>query len=281
AAVAKLCLSCHQGDETRPITHQIMGAGHPRLSFELDTFLALEPPHYRIDDDWQERKGAYDSGKLWAMGQFIASENLLDLIGDPQRNSQGLMPEFMMFDCHACHAPMDQQTWQKGMAAAPGQPRINDSSLLMVGAIVKSVLPGDYDQFKKQVEALHTASTANQTSMSSLVNTSRELKATVTRLRAKVAARSMTASNLQSVLGQIVSASSANRYTDYAGAEQAYMSISSVANGLASKGSSIASQVNPSLRRMIQILRDEDRYDRNAFQAELARLNQMVGVNTR
>ncbi|HEX4918811.1 MAG TPA: multiheme c-type cytochrome, partial [Limnobacter sp.] len=112
-AAAKLCTSCHVGDSSRPITHQIMGAGHPRISIEVETFMALEPPHYRIDEDWVKRKGAYDAGKIWAMGQFASSANLLELIADTKRNRQGIMPELMMFDCHACHSPMSKKDWSK------------------------------------------------------------------------------------------------------------------------------------------------------------------------
>ncbi len=55
-ARAKLCLSCHLGDDKRFVTHRIMGAGHPRLSFELDTFTALQPAHFEVDQDYIERK---------------------------------------------------------------------------------------------------------------------------------------------------------------------------------------------------------------------------------
>src|SRR3569833_1830392 len=37
-----LCLSCHYGTADKFATHRIMAAGHPRLSFELDTFQAIE-----------------------------------------------------------------------------------------------------------------------------------------------------------------------------------------------------------------------------------------------
>ena len=46
-----LCLSCHYGTSDKFATHRIMAAGHPRLSFELDTFQAIEPAHYRVDTD--------------------------------------------------------------------------------------------------------------------------------------------------------------------------------------------------------------------------------------
>jgi len=54
-ARAGLCLSCHLGDETKFVTHRLMGAGHPRLSFELDTFTAIEPAHFVIDEDFDRK----------------------------------------------------------------------------------------------------------------------------------------------------------------------------------------------------------------------------------
>jgi hypothetical protein len=53
---SRLCLSCHYGAADKFATHRIMAPGHPRLSFEIDTFLALEPVHYRIDEHYRERK---------------------------------------------------------------------------------------------------------------------------------------------------------------------------------------------------------------------------------
>ena len=56
------CLSCHFGDETKFVTHRLMGAGHPRLSFELDTFTAIEPAHFDVDDDYRARKHVAERG---------------------------------------------------------------------------------------------------------------------------------------------------------------------------------------------------------------------------
>ena len=80
-ARAQLCLSCHMGTKDRMITHRIMGAGHPRLAFELDTFTWLHP-HYKIGEAWTKRKGDWNGVRDWAVGQGVAAENLLDLVTD-------------------------------------------------------------------------------------------------------------------------------------------------------------------------------------------------------
>jgi hypothetical protein len=62
----ELCLSCHYGTADKFATHRMMAAGHPRLSFEMDTFLALQPPHYRIDENYKKRKPTYTSTQNWS-----------------------------------------------------------------------------------------------------------------------------------------------------------------------------------------------------------------------
>ena len=71
-ARAKLCLSCHLGNDSKFATHRIMGAGHPRIGFELDTFTHIQPAHYRVDADYRSRKQVYGGMQVWAVGQVLA-----------------------------------------------------------------------------------------------------------------------------------------------------------------------------------------------------------------
>jgi hypothetical protein len=111
-ALARLCLSCHFGNKDKFVSHRIMGAGHPRLSFELDTFTQTQPPHFVVDEDWQKRKGRFDGVRVWAIGQALAAQESLDVVLDPKRGRDGLFPELVVFDCHACHHPMSETRWK-------------------------------------------------------------------------------------------------------------------------------------------------------------------------
>lgn len=110
-ARAELCLSCHMGTLDRPITHRIMGAGHPRLSFELDTFTWMYP-HYDFDEDYRARKGEVNGLRDWAIGQGVAARVLLQRLADEQAGRDGLFPELVLFDCHACHRSLKERRWQ-------------------------------------------------------------------------------------------------------------------------------------------------------------------------
>ena len=119
-AQARLCLSCHFGNKDKFVTHRMMGAGHPRMSFELETFSQTQPPHFVIDADWEQRKGSWDGVRVWAIGQALAASELLDVLLDPKRSRDGLFPELVVFDCHACHHPMSDMRWTPRTGPQPG-----------------------------------------------------------------------------------------------------------------------------------------------------------------
>ena len=137
-ARAQLCLSCHFGNADRFVTHRIMGAGHPRMSFELDTFTVVEPAHFKPDSDWEKRKRMWDGVKVWAIGQALVVSEMMDVLVDPKRGRDGLFPELVLFDCYACHHPMSDKRWAPRIAGlGPGTVRLNDSSMLMVRQIAR------------------------------------------------------------------------------------------------------------------------------------------------
>ena len=103
-ARAAQCLDCHFGsaDPGQFVTHRIMAAGHPRISFELDLFSTLQQ-HHNADRDYSQRKGAQDGTRMWAVGQAMALERSLTLYSRPRAAREGMFPEFYFFDCHSCH----------------------------------------------------------------------------------------------------------------------------------------------------------------------------------
>ena len=71
---AGICLDCHLGNDNQFATHRIMGAGHPRISFELDSFTDFQPAHFVVDKDYNERKNVVDGVRTWAIGQAMSVE---------------------------------------------------------------------------------------------------------------------------------------------------------------------------------------------------------------
>ena len=116
-ARARLCLHCHMGTKDKPIDHRIMGAGHPPLEFELDTFTNIQPGHFRVDKDYRERKTYAPGAKVWAIGQLLAAETFLTGLLSERFADRGMFPELVFFDCNACHHAMQQPRWNAGVGA--------------------------------------------------------------------------------------------------------------------------------------------------------------------
>jgi hypothetical protein len=159
-ARAELCLSCHQGDARRPMTHAIMGAGHPPLLFELDTFGALQPAHFDVDDDYIARKGKPDDARLWVIGQVVAARGLLAGIASPALG-EGLFPELAFFDCNACHHAMQPPRWEPRPGLPPGRVRLADSPLHFTALWLDTVQPALAARWREDVRQLHVASGQN------------------------------------------------------------------------------------------------------------------------
>ena len=76
------CVSCHLA-----IDHDMVAAGHPDLlAFELDTFSAQMPPHWRD-------KGPFTPTKAWATGQVIALREAAKQLADRSGSSGQLLTD--------------------------------------------------------------------------------------------------------------------------------------------------------------------------------------------
>ncbi|MGZ3158545.1 MAG: hypothetical protein ACXU7H_05635, partial [Burkholderiaceae bacterium] len=280
---AKLCLSCHEGDATRYVSHRLMGAGHPRISFELDSFSQIAPPHYRIDEDWHKRKGEYDNIQIWAVGQALASKNLLDTLADPKRGRDGLFPELALFDCYACHHPMSEKKWTPRLGVGPGRMRLNDSNLLMLRAIVRAVDPTHADAFSNQIMQLHQAVAGNPEARGvDPLALATKLSSTIEQYVVRFEQQHFDVVLQRAIFGALLDEAARNEFADYAGAEQAYLSITSLASSLGRQGAlaSIA-EVNQRLARMRKILANEENFRADAFASELLAMRDAISPQRR
>lgn len=235
-ARAKLCLACHFGEVGKPdkfVTHRIMGAGHPRMSFELDTFTAIEPAHYRADDDYAKRKPMSANGvQIWAIGQAIALSELMGAMADPKRNRDGIFPELVLFDCHACHHPMSNLRWapRASVGLPPGVPRLSDSNLIMLRVIAERVSPPQGAALRERGLALHKASMQGT---EATVTAAKAVKDIADQLVKTFAARTFSKEDMQALLqGVLAEGLQKAEYVDYAAAEQATMALQSIVSAM-------------------------------------------------
>jgi hypothetical protein len=275
-AQARLCLSCHFGNKDKIVTHRMMGAGHPRMSFELETFTQTEPPHFVIDADWQRRKRAWDGVRVWAIGQAIVAQELLDVLLDPKRSHDGYFPELVVFDCHACHHPMSDKRWTPRVAGlGPGSVRLNDSSMLMVRQIAHVVDPPLGNRIAASMNRLQQSIVGGGDAMGQ----AKALRSDMTTLIGILEKRDIGPNDMRAILAGLVNDGLRGQFRDYAGAEQATMAIGSVANFMYQKGAlKSARDINGGLAALQAAVGNDEHYSPAQFEAALKQFRGAVGL---
>ncbi len=229
AARAALCLSCHLGNEDKFATHRIMAAGHPRLTFELDTFTELwrtagRQPHYRIDDDYEARKPTFTHSYTWAAGVIREASQRMQLVDARVARNDALFPELGLYDCHACHRSMKGVAWRRlprHGSAGPGAPFLNDGALVMVLALARSLDPAIAGEIETALASLHAAASGGVA----------ELRAAAGRMQqqldrlARITTPDRLAGRERRLLRELLATGAEGNYLDYASAEQAFMAV--------------------------------------------------------
>jgi len=223
---ATLCLSCHYGTADRFATHRLMAAGHPRLSFELDTFLAIEPAHYRVDADYERRKPSYSRTQTWAYGQLAAAAAELASLQGPRIDNTATFPELALFNCYSCHmSSMRRYDWSHRLltlSLEPGQVPINDGHLRMAYIIARRLDPSGAPSMLKMSQALIASGPAGR---GAIMARARDLGGFMNKLRDRAATYQWSRVDQQQLLNIVVSLGVEGEFHDYIGAEQAVMAI--------------------------------------------------------
>jgi Cytochrome c554 and c-prime len=229
---AQLCLSCHLGTDTKFANHRLMGAGHPRMRFELDTFSVNQPPHYQVDADYVERKGKIDEINLWVAGQIESERVYLTLLQGPLFAHTGLIPELAFYDCFGCHHALDKPRWtpeRAGPGIAPGTLRLQKQNLLMLQAVAESI--GEGAAATELVESGNALVRAGQTDAAAVREDARKLSAWLN-AREPWTRRAFSQADITNVRKTLLRYAASDRASDYGAAEQVILGVESMSYAL-------------------------------------------------
>ncbi|MBY6203781.1 cytochrome c family protein [Halomonas denitrificans] len=267
-ARARLCLSCHVGTEHRFADHDIMAAGHPRMSFELETFTVNQPAHYEIDEDYVRRKGEIGSVNMWVTGMVMKAERQLALIRSERFEGHGIFPELAFFDCHACHHPMDALRMHSTPVTSglpPGMVRLDDSSFQMLLAIADVLDAPIGERLRERTRDLHRATARGR---GALQGAAGELDGAVDALRRFVAGHDYSAGEMRRMRELLLARAGEGRYGDFTSAEQAFLAVETLSIVLDDAGA-VASVLDV----WFESLANEHEFDPGAYAAAARRVS--------
>lgn len=269
---ARLCLSCHFGNPQKLVTHRMMAAGHPRLSFEIDTFMHIQPAHYGAP------RGAggdaiAEGMRAWSLGQALAAIELLELFGHPTRGRDGMFPELVLFDCNACHHRMSEsRNAGARLGVGPGVVRLNDANLLMLPHIVRRLDGAAADELARETVRLHAAIAGAGDPLAQAAR----LRAAIEKLLPPIEQHKFTAADLRAILFAVIDQGLAGQYSDYSGAEQAAMGIEALVDFMTRRGLLRASAVQRPMRELLAAAANDEAYAPERMARALRELRRVI-----
>ncbi|MEO1220934.1 MAG: multiheme c-type cytochrome [Pseudomonadota bacterium] len=275
---ANVCLDCHYGS-TKPgqfVTHSMMAAGHPRVSFELDLFSALQQ-HHNIDDDYKRRKRAPNAVRFWAVGQAEAVKRATGLFSNPKFAVEGVFPQYYFFDCHSCHRKIqDSSSRRLTFEENPDRPipfgnaPFNDENIIMLSAVAGALVPGQADAFRKASRDFHGTLGGRGGDPRAAA---RALSQRAGALSNALSQRAYASSDAFKVIDIIGNNATRPRFTDYSGSVQAVMAVDTLLNGLVTNGRvtpGAAASIRTSINKAYAAVEEPNAYRPADFRTALA-----------
>lgn len=257
-----LCMDCHMGTNEKYGGHRLLAAGHPRVSFELDSY-TNNKVHFTIDQDYLERKTYVPGAQTWAIGQALAVERRMTLLADDRTGTIGFFPEFAFFDCHGCHQP--QSVKRRSNVNRRGQPKLDDAHMEMLRIAARVAGPGLAERVEQDLRQLHRGAA---TGRRALVDAALDMKRTATAVRAALTGKTFTSDDMRDILRAVAAAGADGRYADYASAEQTMNSLDSMISALADGEHATEAEItryDRALGPVFEAVQSDDQYDAARF----------------
>ena len=147
------CLQCHLGTKEKFVDHEMIAAGHPDLYFELDSFSAVMPRHWKEPRESAPGKPAEDPSwagvRDWSVGQAVQLRAAMERLvwranADDGTGKKNSWPEYSELSCIACHHSLGpaQNSWRQEHGypgRRPGDPPWNVSRYLVFRVLAKQI----------------------------------------------------------------------------------------------------------------------------------------------
>jgi hypothetical protein len=270
------CLSCHLGTAEKFVDHEMIAAGHPDLTFELNLFSAVMPRHWKEPSDY-----AWRGVQVWGVGEAVQLQKGLERLA--RRASSPNWPEYAELDCFACHHSLTkpEDSWRQEMGYAgrqPGVPAWNESRYVVFRHIAKRINPeaaGQLDAAILKLTGLLGQRNGNVREIASSATDAAALASQFSqRLNAKTYDQEFTLSVMRSIAqdGDAISARGQRA------AEQAAMSLDSlfVAYKQNTKSANEA-ELRDAINGLFQQVDNPSAYHAPRFAAQMQKVNLALG----
>jgi len=275
-ARSELCMSCHIGTKDKLVTHNMLAAGHPRLSFELNFYTwfssheiedSTDYAHFNVDADYRQRKPLPYGARVWAIGQVKQAKRSLDLVLTPELHA-GLTPELSLFNCDSCHQPLSEDK----IGNSRGYPKLNSSNLNSLILINRVIDQKSSEKLKLLIEKTHEAS---EKSWPKLQSAAAQLNLEIETLLSLVRTHKFSTRDRLKIIELISARSPEIDIESFQSAEQIFLAVGSIIDELY-RGQEISlndfERLKALINQKLKLIDSSPSYDPNVSKETLANI---------
>ncbi len=228
---AALCLECHIGTPQKTVDHELIAAGHPDLVFELDTFSAALPMHWRPVAPTPGN--TLPTVRDFAIGQATALSVAMRQLATAATTH---WPEFAELECYQCHHDLTRDSWRiaRGYSGRKaGSLVVNSSRSMVLDVVVSQIAASRSGALRGALDGLTKAVSENFANGSAIASAARSVQSQAEALAGAFAGQDFTRAQAQSIVQGLSSKAGTIANAGVQSAEQSTMALDTIAAAVA------------------------------------------------
>jgi hypothetical protein len=267
----KQCLTCHLGTAEKNVDHELIAAGHPDLVFELDSYQAVMPMH------WKKPEDPAFGIRTWGVGQAVKLQEALNRLS---RRAQGpVWPEFSEMECFACHHDLTKadKSWRQERGyqnRPPGNPPWNAAHYAVLRVVLRTADPTLAAQLDKDFDQIYGLASKINTDRPQLAQRASQAASTAAQVADKLNTMQVNRDQAARMISAITSSSDELAAQGTRTAEQAAMALEAL---IAAQGRSSQPDARAAIDELFRQLDNPSQYNGPRFATSLKRVSGLAG----
>ena len=286
---AEKCLECHLGTKNKFVDHEMIAAGHPDLFFELDSFSAVMPRHWKAPRESEPGKpvenAAWVGVREWSAGQAVQLRAAMDRLTWRARNERfdkkDVWPEYSELSCVACHHALGaaKESWRQEhgyVGRRPGDPAWNNSRYVVFRLLAKQIDPASAQELDRQLLLVSGEMSKLNPDRNAVAAAASAVAPLAQRIAGRLATMQYDQALALHMLQQIPDDAENVALADERAAEQAAMALDSlyIAYSKDAKPAN-AADVRAAINKLFQQLENPSSYNADQFASSLRQIRTM------
>jgi hypothetical protein len=293
------CLECHLGTREKYVDHEMIAAGHPDLYFELDSFSAVMPRHWKVPRESAADKpaedGAWAGVRDWSTGQAVQLRAAMDRLtwrakgeradyshGTDGSVKQDIWPEYSELACFACHHALGpaKDSWRQEhgyTGRRPGDPAWNTSRYSVFRLLAKQVDSASAEELERQLATVSQEMSKLNPDRGAVISAATAAAPVAQRFAERLVAMPYDQALTLRMMQRITEDSETIALDDERAAEQAAMALDSlyISYSRDTKPAN-AADVRAAINGLFQQVENPSAYNADSFAAALHRIRPLL-----